>query len=392
MTYKQIIESQLYKRLNTSNKAITFDFMRNNINFFKDTLLIDYNSFVMKKPNEYSRKFFEINSFLINNYDALLNTSEQEFIEESFETISLIIKYCITRTILTKIVENEKKSKISVDSIEQIIKKDDESSNINWFRGQSNSKWSLFPSFFRNIENCLKNKYGKPIPTVNIDYDYIVEDYKEKLLYKKYETILGSSFYYEALAYMQHSVSYSPLLDFSDSCAIATRFALSNKSQFNNYFYENSTVYGFEVNKWSKYHVDQCFDQLYTSPVVYKVNSLNAINDIIENIKLTYVDTLQVGCCPKTNKLLTIEEFINILTPDIILIDVSVNDRMRYQQGKFVLFNNCVILKEQIFYQLNSNIKFIKYEIEHSSKESLLKKIKDGHEMYSINNMLDPYK
>ena len=93
-----------------------------------------------------------------------------------------------------------------------------------WYRGQSNFKWDLIPSFFRGI-----NKKG----VTQIDLNRIYDDYSDfGLIDKAAQTIGYSRIDYNFLSFMQHAVSFSPLIDFTSDPVVATVMGLSDTDNF----------------------------------------------------------------------------------------------------------------------------------------------------------------
>ena len=77
------------------------------------------------------------------------------------------------------------------------------------------------------------------------------------------------------------------------------------------------------------------------------------------------------------------------------LIDVKTNDRMRIQDGTFVLFNNVIficndmVVSTRKHYVLSEKLK--KIEITKKGREEIYKKLHQIDSKYKIQNMLNPY-
>ena len=90
-----------------------------------------------------------------------------------------------------------------------------------WYRGVTNiDDFDLIPSMYRSIKD----------PYVHIDDAYIDSLYKVNNLEREYKKIFKTFKREEFLAYMQHSIAYSPLIDFTNNVVIAGSFA----TQFTN--------------------------------------------------------------------------------------------------------------------------------------------------------------
>lgn len=94
-----------------------------------------------------------------------------------------------------------------------------------FYRGQSDSSRNLIATIYRKL----------PISGVRevIDYKFVRQKYVEFGFIDRYRKVKGCNVIkeidYDFLAYMQHSSSYSPLLDFTNDYKIALIFATSPK-------------------------------------------------------------------------------------------------------------------------------------------------------------------
>lgn len=302
----------------------------------------------------------------------------------SYHIEILIYDICmitLTYYYLQKSVNDDYKKKMTKEDLDSYIVKNSEEDKI-WYRGQSDFSWELIPSFLRDIKEEVK-----------IDGIYLYDDYIEKKLVEKYNKVFNEelkSINYEFLSFMQHSVSYSPLLDFSDSPLVAISFALSNNNQFNNYYRNHSSMFELEcrqetdVNKISQLKYD-----IKSTAKLFYADSLEKIDLIMKNIDIRYCNSYVISDYFKV--IPTIFEVLNSLTPNVVMIDIPTNDRMKYQQGKFILFDNFVCINNNIFYELNRNFAIRKIKIENRSKDKIREEIRKNHQPYTITNLLDPY-
>lgn len=196
--------------------------------------------------------------------------------------------------------------------------------NIFYFRGQSNFDYSLIPSMYRSI-NLSKNL---------IDDDVIEEMYREAGLISKYEAVYGNKpkMNYDFFSMMQHFVSYSPLIDFSENINIATVFATKRLCNFNDYDCTDGALF-----------------------LLAKNDNLNHNNNIKRSIsihrgKVRYNSIIK----GKPLYLCAISDFI----PVFEIHDKKTSDRMRYQQGVFVDFKQAVFINGILLFPGSMNYLF----------------------------------
>ena len=79
----------------------------------------------------------------------------------------------------------------------------------HWYRGQSDYQWHLTPSMFRNLGNVFSKETAINKQTIEDIYA------KNGMLDKWRKVFKTSKIDYKFLSYMQHSIAYSPLLDFT---------------------------------------------------------------------------------------------------------------------------------------------------------------------------------
>ncbi|MFI3261229.1 MAG: FRG domain-containing protein [bacterium] len=284
---------------------------------------------------------------------------------------------------------NIRKDTLSIRKLNEIKKNLNTNDNI-WYRGQSNSDWSITPAYLRGV----KRYYGTSSTLINSNT--VEQDYIDKGLLDRYSIVYNyTNIDYNFLSYMQHAVSYSPLVDFTDSPIIASTFALSNTNQFNDFNHISSAIYEFDL-KQENYilNVDvKSFDEndIKSDGSMYRCENDFEINKILRFMNIIDCDVFYIN--EHFTSIPTIDEILLIFCPDIIFIDLPTNDRMKYQRGKFVLFNNCITIKGKVFYELNTKFNFKKYVINCKSKRSIIDHIKKkNNEQYKLSNLLDPYK
>lgn len=244
----------------------------------------------------------------------------------------------------------------------------DKKSNTDYeyyFRGQSDWKWSIVPSFCRNI-----NIGGITL----VDKAFLDKAYKSARKIEKYENIMNKSFdknYYEFLSFMQHSIAYSPLVDFTESSYIGLSFALQSNSL--NYYSCDSSLYVLKVDR--KY----IFDSSQTEKVNYILNHYSFLN-IGKNTWLYSVISNPIW----------INYISGASSTKMYVINIKTNDRMKYQKGVFVLFDKFILIGDQLIMTDYLKSRFGKIRIDTNDKDRLMKTyIESTHNEYRY--LMDPY-
>ena len=209
------------------------------------------------------------------------------------------------------------------------------SENGAFYRGHRDYSWRMVPSMLRGF-----NK------TKHIDSKVLLNIYDKIGLLKKYNERIESidkhnpKNIYEFITYMQHSLSYSPLLDLTREFLIAESFALSNPAEINSFSKTDSSV--IEINNISD------------NKILYDITDINDfINSGVFAIDSVNRKTIGFGEIVSTeySKIVfdTFDHLFHQLEPQYIIFDCKTNDRMKYQKGAFILFYDYVCIKKYIF-------------------------------------------
>lgn len=230
-----------------------------------------------------------------------------------------------------------------------------------WYRGISNIDYDLIPTMYRNLE--CGNHFV-------IDNEFIKKLYEQNNLRNEYKTVMHSpSDTNEFYKYMQHSISYSPLTDFTESINIAGSFAVSY-ANFNDCFNCDAGIYFLIRN-------------INLSHKTYKFNV-----DVFTR-KLQITDTIH----GKPLLFCTLDDFDVKYT----VLDKPTNDRMKYQQGALLKIHRAVFVNNKLLFPYSTSF-ILKGRI--SCKRSLPKLAsKDGvadylhskYPYYSLEYLMNPY-
>lgn len=257
----------------------------------------------------------------------------------------------------------------------------DKYSGLLYFRGQSNYEYRVSPSIIRNLKesvfldddfyyNILKGAAG-------------LEDKFNDLIRRGNNRINRYSKY----AFIQHSCSFSPLVDFTQSPVIALSFALSNASRINDFRSEDSSVFCLRGGEGE---LDTITDIHIARDFLIKAFRMKIIESKYFKFGKDYY-LKKVGPSPVLINYILIDDLLDAMTPKIKVINIPTNDRMLYQQGLFVCFYDCLCLGDYIAYELNPNFVLTKIKIPKRNKRALLDSIYKKHREYDPEHLMNPY-
>ena len=246
------------------------------------------------------------------------------------------------------------------------------------FRGQTHFEYRISPSIFRNHK---KNTFFND----NHYYKVLVEEGLEQ----KFNQLIKSKSInrYQKYAFIQHSCSYSPLVDFTKNINIAVSFALSNAQQLNDFKNNDSAIFCLNYKDNKELLID---DKNSAKDFLIRDFNLKIIDSSYFVLGLTYLLPNATGesitICHHS-----ISDLLDDLTPKIKIIDVPTNDRMLYQKGLFVCFYDCICLKDFIAYELNPSFVMRKIKIPKRNKRGLLNSIYHNSREYDPEHLMNPY-
>lgn len=316
----------------------------------------------------------EINNYLYCLINQLFSSKDHLWVSKNRKGIYYLLKLSFFVAYKELINPREQKRLSSFDDITN-----DKRDNT-YFRGQIDSEWRISPSIFRDL-----NK------TVVFDDNYYYKLLKNAKLEEKYNELIRSKKGYEKYskyAFMQHSLSFSPLIDFTKEKEIATSFALSNPSQINVLENKDSAVFDITVEK--KHIINDSKNAFNFLSKEFKIYAIDE-NYFILGKEYILEDVDYNGESHEKSILITsIDKLLEQLKPKFKLFDIPVNDRMKYQKGVFLCFYDCIILNSHICYELNNDININKSIINTSDKRDILRGIYN-HRKYDQEHLLNPY-
>lgn len=307
------------------------------------------------------------------------------------EFFKILTKYLLYKRLNDKFeFEVEKDSESEKDFAEKMIVNQKRDNACIMFRGQQNYAWELAPSLIRNL-TVPKGK-GLFLDAKSLHYLFNEGGASNSLL-EKYEKCFDDGPYvpyftvnYRFLAWMQHAVSYSPLLDFTSSYPVALSFAIKENNP-SNFLYDDSAVYILKLSNTDEIKREQEVDDI-----------LNKMHIVVLKGKIKPGSTPTVYDCFNKKHLLDFTTFDKILLqlmPKYAFIDIPTNDRMLRQKGKFLLFYDYVSVNGRMFpvmiRGINGMVYVYKHRIKAKDKPGLVNYMRDQWPDIKNSYLMDPY-
>ena len=293
--------------------------------------------------------------------------------EKDFSKVLLLIIKCVLVSIYNKHKGNEN-IKYDVDDFPETPAFSKER-KLYIYRGQSDHDWKLVPTMLRNLDD-----------NVEVNINYLEKRYSQLQLKNKYDSIWPSKkiIDYDFISFMQHACSYSPLIDFTKSHIVGMTFALSNQNIFNDFYSKDGGYHIVEVDEAQVLNTKEDIDR-------FLQNDFKIIN--ISSSKIYLGSKIQYESNGKKEELeiISISRLINLLTPKYKILDLYTNDRMKYQQGMFVVFYDCICIKGKIMYEFNHTFNHKKLSISKTRKKTLLDLIYSTYPYYTLSHLMEPY-
>ena len=332
-------------------------------NFFGRAILNDQKIQIFINEEQNQALFQKIQSLVRKgNYIDLLyffnNQNPSSCLLNQFK--KFLVYFHVVERIQKGILETKPEESVSIDEYIN----DGKNNEKLYFRGQSNYNWSLVPSCCRNL-----NYNGAVI----FETSHLIKKYIDSKKTHKFKNVFEKDYcnnLYEFLAFMQHSISYSPLIDFTERPEVALSFALYDNSL--DYFYNDAAFYIMRVNEG----------------YILNENNINRINNILKNYSFLSIDKGASLQSVITNPIWS-NNYLKCNGGNMYVIDIKSNDRMKYQHGVFVLFDKFIMIDGKLVltdYQIS---RFEKKLIRTNCKNYFMKKINGTQFEYRY--LMNPY-
>lgn len=174
------------------------------------------------------------------------------------------------------------------------------------------------------------------------------------------------------VSFFQHSISLSPLVDFTERIEVASFFALSNQISYNEFYNNDASLYLLYNNQ------DGSFKEL-DDDTLKKIRM-----GVYKKGKRTRDDYL---------KMYTVMGKLFNTNADVYISKGKTNDRMRYQSGAFVLYDNYIIdnLENTLLTTHNSSVTILKIIIDKNVKKDILEYLIKEYPDFQLRYLMNPY-
>ena len=274
---------------------------------------------------------------------------------------------------------NEHKINTLGEFYDEIKKPFDDRGRQIFYRGErvNDPKRVLTPTMLRNKDDILKN--GEAY--VEIDYNYLINYYREKGDYLNFYTyVFGNASKYrlfELCSFSQHYLDRSPFVDFTKSLYVALSFALKQRQVFN----DDIVIYAVEINDSESYTEDLVTAECWLHD--YRVTVFNTPNKIawqpVENRAM------------KSRQVLELINNKSIKTsPTAKFIDIPTNDLIKFQQGVFLLLTDfSMFFNAYLTKNIREDFKLVKFVISKDICKDLVELIDKEAPWYQYDSVYD---
>ena len=257
-------------------------------------------------------------------------------------------------------------SEIRIDSFEKFdslllqpyLKKD----HRIYYRGERivSLERPLIPTMFRDRSALIpEGEYH-----ADITADYMLDLYRSYgEYYPLYEAVFengNAHRIYDLCAFSQHYLDCSPFIDFTRSLYVALSFGLKDKTEFT----DDGLMYTVEISDPAHYTCDPDTAEAWLRD--YHVCVYNAPKD--------------APCLKEVRR----------SSPEARLIEIPNNDRMRFQQGAFLLLDKFNLVNRlYLTKNVRSSVRITKYILQKEICPELTALVRREAPWYSFANLLD---
>lgn len=343
----------------------------------------------VKYINKVKESFFEFLStqdLLIDNTKVFVSkdriieyiNSEEGKLSDTKTKLYYLLKLAFVVAFYQRLFERLDKKIDNIESLEGVKNFED----YHYFRGQTDFEWRMSPSILRNLKLDIV-----------LDDNYYFKLLNEIGLEQKFNDLIKPTGFsvenkYNKYAFIQHSCSYSPFIDFTKDSIIATSFALSNSNRLNDFRNADSSII---CMRFREERIENIIKDKKTARSFIKNDlKLKVLNSDFfvfgKTYELTNSDETKVSL-----HIDSIDKLLDAMTPKYKVLDIPTNDRMIYQKGLFICFYDCLCLKDFIAYELCPDLFFTKVCIQKRKKRGILERIYKNYRQYDPEHLMDPY-
>ena len=231
-----------------------------------------------------------------------------------------------------------------------------------FFRGERISSLArpLLPTLFRNREVLIPE--GECC--ADVTSDSLLALYRS---FGRYFDLFCSTFghahkyrLYDLCAFSQHYLNFSPLIDFTKSLYVALSFGLKGKREFE----DDGVLYTVEISERENYTRDRVTAECWLNDYHVRVYDLEPGEERPKEAVST--------------------------SPEARIIDIATNDRMKFQQGVFLLLNNFTLVNRlYLTRSVRDSVSIGKYILDRTLCPQLTELVERNAPWYSFSNLLD---
>ena len=231
-----------------------------------------------------------------------------------------------------------------------------------FYRGERivSLKRPLLPTLFRDRSLLM----GEGEFYADIDSDYLLSFYHS---YGRFFELFCSAFgearkycLYDLCAFSQHYLECSPFIDFTKSLYVALSFGLKGKKEFK----DDGMIYTVEISDPVNYTKDRVTAECW-------------LNDYHVRVYNSGSGKTKLGNDARTS-------------PDAKIIDIATNDRMKFQQGVFLLLDNFTLVNHlYLTKSVRNSVRITKYILDKELCPDLTELVEKCAPWYSFSNLLD---
>lgn len=344
---------EVFSTFNWRDYQEIFNALKENLLFLKDYTTRDNSS--SKNVNLINELIFDITNEIDDADDAGIFYGRSED-----RTLLIALQNMVVIYAVTSIEEMDISRFLSIDGSDDMVFNYIDTNA--YYRGESSFSYKLLPSIFRNYN---VDRYGNRF-NINVLFDL----YKDANLLSKYGIIFDYRYInYDFCAYMQHSKSYSPLLDLTSEAIVALSFATKAYGDLNSYMNTDASLYEFKFKIFKRLDINN--EMIFGN-----------INSFIVSGRLRVSSTIR-------NEILCKCRY-SAFSIDVSVFNEKVNDRMKYQKGSFLYINNSVIVNGIMLMPISMG-RIVKYKISPTMKTKIYNAIKKYHSHYDYEHLMDPY-
>ncbi|MBR5537938.1 MAG: FRG domain-containing protein [Clostridia bacterium] len=237
-----------------------------------------------------------------------------------------------------------------------------EKRKLMFFRGERKNSLDrpLLPTILRNRSKLMACDEG----FWDITSDFLLKFYQSQGEYfSLFSSVFGRAgkyHLYDLCAFSQHYLECSPFIDFTKSLYVALSFGLKGKREFQ----DDGLLYVLTIND----------EENYTQDIV-------TAECWLRDYHVRVYDSGKDASCKRN---------VERTSPEAKVIDIANNDRMKFQQGVFLMLDQFdLVNKMYLTKNVRSDVDIKKYILHREICPQLTELVERNSPWYSFSNLLD---